>query len=111
MEKSRTEKNGLEKRCSPLQRGDSCCRRAVRAIVMEHYRIIGPVAITRANSIAGIRLNAQSISLSGKNYQGMVDTLVGVYQTLIGLVAITLARNALKRVGCGDLRVALPRME
>lgn len=65
-------------------------------IIQAQEAIIGPVALERAQQIAGLKIgdwSKQEVSISGEE-EKVVDKLVGVYKELFGQISVEVSKEA-----------------
>ena len=64
----------------------------IKKIIKEIEKIIGPVAKTQANQVNGLHIN-KKITLTG-NHKKILNNLILRYQSIIGPVALTIAKKS-----------------
>lgn len=78
----------------------------IESIIENMKNVIGPVAITQANEIEGLKVNEEIII---KGYpQKIIKNLVEKYKSLMGPVALTLVRKAAKPILEKNPRLKVP---
>ena len=63
-----------------------------KAIIDEVNRIVGPVAIMQANTVKGIKATTKGVQIEG-NPVKIISNLIEAYKTIMGDVAVTLAKR------------------
>ncbi len=63
-----------------------------KAIVDEVNKVIGPVAIMQANTIKGLKASTKGVQITG-DPQKAISNLLNSYKTIVGDVAVTLAKK------------------
>jgi hypothetical protein len=68
----------------------------VEAIIEQIGMIIGPVARTQANTVAGLHVN-KKITIKG-DPENVIRNLIRKYQRLMGPVAVTIAKKGVEPI-------------
>ncbi len=68
-----------------------------KAIIDEVNRIVGPVAIMQANTVKGLNATTKKIQIKGDPIK-IISNLIEAYKTIMGDVAITLAKRGAKAI-------------
>ena len=71
------------------------CTKIVEVIILEVKKLIGPVAITYANNVEGLKIKNGNVEIKRPSKEIIIE-LINNYKKLIGPVAITLAKKAVK---------------
>jgi hypothetical protein len=79
-----------------------------KAIIKQMETIVGPVAKTQANKVEGMKVN-HDITIKG-NPQKAIKGLLDKYRSLMGPVAITIARKAVENARSKDQGRGLPEI-
>ncbi len=71
----------------------------IKSIVAEQKQIIGPMAISEANKVPGVKITAdlQSISISGDS-ASVLTALARQYEKLFGQASIEACRESIKEL-------------
>ena len=64
-----------------------------KAIIDETNTIVGPVAIMQANTVKGLKVSTVEVHITA-NPPKVISDLINAYKTIIGSVAVTLAKKA-----------------
>lgn len=76
-------------------------REAIRSIIKENERIVGPVAFTKAEEVEGISINNGQVTIDREEGEVSSDdvlTLVGKYRDIQGLAVNSVVRTSLKGI-------------
>ncbi len=68
-----------------------------KAIIDEVNRIVGPVAIMQANTVKGLKATTKKVQIKGDPIK-IISNLIEAYKTIMGDVAITLAKRGAKAI-------------
>ena len=63
-----------------------------KAIIDEVNNIVGPVAIMQANTVKGLKASTEEVQIKGDPIK-IISNLIEAYKTIMGDVAITLAKR------------------
>ncbi len=66
-----------------------------KAIIGEVNNIVGPVAIMQANTVKGLKATTEEVQIKGDPIK-IISNLIEAYKTIMGDVAITLAKRGAK---------------
>lgn len=76
--------------------------KVIQAIVEQQKSIIGPLAITQANKVPGVKISGEGNinleSLPEKDVTQLLTQLVKKYEELFGRVSIEVCRDAIKEI-------------
>ena len=68
----------------------------VNGIIGEMKKIIGPVAVTQANTVDGLAID-KKITIKRDGYE-VVTRLIEKYKTIMGPVAVTIAKKGVEAI-------------
>lgn len=77
-----------------------------KEIVEQMKIIIGPVAVTQANLVKGLSVN-KKVAIAGNGLE-IIRQLVKRYKSIMGAVALTIARNAVKPLLRKNPKLVIP---
>ena len=80
----------------------------VKAIIDQTKSIIGPVAIMQANTVKGLEATTTKARITGDPLK-VISNLINAYKTIIGSVAITLAKKAAKSIIEKNPKLKVPK--
>ena len=80
----------------------------VKAIIDQTKSIIGPVAIMQANTVKGLEATTTKARITGDPLK-VISNLINAYKTIIGGVAITLAKKAAKSIIEKNPKLKVPK--
>ena len=79
-----------------------------KAIIDKIGSIIGPVAIIQANTVKGLKASVKKVQIKGNSLK-VISDLVNAYKTIIGDVAVTLAKKAAKPILEKNPKLKVPK--
>ena len=79
-----------------------------KAIIEEINSVIGPVAIVQANTVKGLKASTRKVQITGVPVK-VISDLVDAYKTIIGDVAITIAKKGAKSIIEKNPKLKVPK--
>ena len=79
-----------------------------KAIIEEIKDVIGPVAIVQANTVKGLKASTRKIQIT-RDPTKVISELVDAYKTIIGDVAITIAKKGAKSILEKNPKLKVPK--
>ena len=81
----------------------------INGIVNGINKLIGPIAVMQANNVKGLKVTATGdVDIKGDPIK-KIEALVKAYEVLIGPVAVTIAKNAVKPFSEKNKRLKIPK--
>jgi len=79
-----------------------------KAIIDETNSVVGPVAIVQANTVKGLKASTKRVQITGYPLK-VISGLINSYKTIIGEVAVTLAKKGLKPILEKNPKLKIPK--
>ena len=78
-----------------------------KAIIDQTKSIIGPVAVMQANTVKGLKASTTEARITGDPLK-VISGLINAYKTIIGSVAVTLAKKGAKSIIENNPKLKIP---